>query len=491
MSLEKWIRRAKNISGRSRPRVKENYVGILIVNGGEDPAEGKWLSLCLSKISRHTKWPNYKIYVWNNNTDDESVPKIVASTPHAVLFHSEPHEKMKHAHAEPLQKLYGIARKDRVEYIITLDTDAFPLKDNWIRHLVEPLDDDTVISGVWRDELNTIAPYVHPSCLCTSVGFIEKNHLRFDDVDIDSDTKVDTLSRFSDIAAKSDRNLFKLCRSNKNQLHYYMGGIYGDLIYHQGAGSRKGVFFWGEDRTDRVFRRNSRIRKTLNHLVFCYREQFVSWLLGMDQINDLPQKRENSLFILGMEGIGFDSLEAVLERCGFCICEEKESCRGLIDSLPDASNRTSEADGISVLEQLSELPVKIQVIGNYQPPIEAAGSLNKHLGLSIEEGLGIWADYNERLVRLHKRFLFPLLKIDLADPERYLSTVAQFAIQSGMDPDLKELKNIPLPHLENEGKVGKNLDKCRETYDYLEENAYRIDNESFAFQILKLKIDLL
>ena len=158
MSVVNWIRRAKNISERSKPRVKENCVGILIVNGGEGPVEEKWLSLCLSRITGHTKWPNYKIYVWNNNLDDESVSKIVSKTPHALLFEPKPGEKMKHAHAGPLQKLYERARKDGVDYIITFDTDAFPLKDDWIRHLVEPLDEDTVISGVWRDELKAIQP---------------------------------------------------------------------------------------------------------------------------------------------------------------------------------------------------------------------------------------------------------------------------------------------------------------------------------------------
>lgn len=492
MRLVNWIARGRNIRMRFKSRVKKKSVGILIVNGGEDPPEGKWLSLCLSRISEHTKWPHYKIYVWNNNLDDESVSKIVRKTPHAVLIEPKPGEKMKHAHAGPLQKLYETARKNRVDFIITFDTDAFPIKDNWIRHLVEPLDEDTVISGVWRDELKAIRPYIHPSCLCTSVEFIEKNNIRFDGVEFDTDKGTDTMSHFSDIAAKEGKSLFRLCRSNKNQLHYYMGGVYADLIYHQGAGSRKGVFFWGENRTDSVFRRNSKIRKTLSHLVFHYRVPFINWLMGKSQIGELFQRNGICLFNLGMEGKGFDSLSGILKRCGFSVCDEKKMCREMLDSLPDElKHGMRDSNGISIMEQLSEIPETIQIVGNYQHPVVAARDLKEKRGISFDEGLNVWTAFHNRLAGLHRKFKFPLLKIDRTEPDRYLSTIAQFAIQAGLNPDLKELNDAAVAGSLHEGEIGPIPGMCKEIYEYFEENSYPLNAESFSFQILELKKDLL
>lgn len=486
------VARFKNIRARSKSRFDKDLVGILIVNGGEDPKEGKWLSLSLRKITEHTKWPNYRIYVWNNNTHDLSVSKEVKNTPHAVLFNAESDGKIEHVHAVPLQKLYENARKDGAKYIVTFDTDAFPFKDNWIRCLVQHLDEHTVLAGVWRDELKTIEPYIHPSCLCTSVDFIEKNKIRFDAVDIDSDKKMDTLSSFSAIAVKNGENLFKLCRSNINQLHHIMGGVYGDLVYHQGAGSRKGVFFWGEERTDSIFQRNSRIRETLNRLVFNYQTQFINWLLGMDQIDELSPRRSKCVFILGMDGRGLDFLAGLLKRCGLSICDGKKSYKEIIDYAPgDSKCGIIDANGISIIEQLPEIPEKIQLVGNYQHPLAVARFLKKTHNLSTQKGLELWVAYNNRLVQLHRKFKFPLLKFDLTSPGHTINTVAQLSVHLGLNPDLKELNDFIGAHPVHERETEPIQDSCLVLFEYLEENSYQIKSDSFSFHLLKLKKDLL
>jgi hypothetical protein len=472
ISLNHLIARLKNILQPSKSRSDKDLVGILIVNGGENPSEGKWLSLSLRKITEHTKWPNYKIYIWNNDPQDEPVSKLVKETPHAVLFNARSDDKMEHVHAVPLQKLYEKARKDRAKYIVTFDTDAFPLKDGWIRYLVQQLDEATVIAGVWRDELETIEPYVHPSCLCTSVDFLEKYNIRFDSVDTVTDKNVDTLSHFSDIAVRNGKNLFKLCRSNKNQLHHYMGGVYDDWIYHQGAGSRKGVFFWGEERTDEVFQRNSRIRRALNVLVFRYQKQFIDWQMGRVQIYDTPKKRGECAVVLGMDGSGMESLAEILECCGLFLCDGEKSF------------------GISHIEPLSEIPEKIQIVAHYQHPLTAARSLKRTREYSTERGLELWADYYDRMIRLHRKFKFPLLKFDLTEPGQYVDSLAQFAVQLGLNPDLKELSDIVSRQPVLEGKTEPIPDSCLVLYEYLEENSYKMDSDLFSFHILNLKKDL-
>lgn len=259
-------------------------VGILIVNGGDGPAAGHWLHVCLKNINAHTRESNYTIYLWNNNPGDASVTEVLKIYSEIQLVNATAGEKLKHPHAVPLQKLYEIVRNDNVQYIVTMDTDAFPIKDHWLPYLIRQLDDRTVLAGIWRDELkNAIPPYIHPSCLCTPVDFIENYHLRFDTVDISPGEKIDTLSCFTRVAVENNHELFKLQRSNKNQFHYLMGGLYGDLIYHQGAGSRRDISFWGEEKTESHRLKNKTINQSLQHMVFNHEKNYIDWLMGKPQ----------------------------------------------------------------------------------------------------------------------------------------------------------------------------------------------------------------
>ncbi|MCK5345930.1 MAG: hypothetical protein KAR20_21115, partial [Candidatus Heimdallarchaeota archaeon] len=110
----------------SNNKVNRSTVGILIVNGGSPGTRVReWLKLCLQRITKHTSWSDYQIYIWNNNVDDKTIPKIIKNFPHTILIQANPWEKFDHIHATPLQRLYDIALEDKVKYIVTMDTDAF------------------------------------------------------------------------------------------------------------------------------------------------------------------------------------------------------------------------------------------------------------------------------------------------------------------------------------------------------------------------------
>lgn len=108
--------------------VVQDKTAILIVNGGKDPEQGKWIQLCLSKILEHTKWENYHIYVWNNNVEDELVKEYLTQSRYVTLMQANPEEHLSHIHATPLQRLYELARKDKAKYIVAMDSDAHPIK---------------------------------------------------------------------------------------------------------------------------------------------------------------------------------------------------------------------------------------------------------------------------------------------------------------------------------------------------------------------------
>ncbi|MCI0575021.1 MAG: hypothetical protein L0332_13295 [Chloroflexi bacterium] len=267
--------------------MSSTQVAILIVNGGEEPKYGRWLELALNKLQCHTDGPDYHLYIWNNNVKDSWVEQFAGRFPNLTLTVADPTEKLRHSHAVPLQRLYEQARKDGMEYIVALDSDAHPIRLGWLEALVSSLREGAALSGVWRDEEQAgIRPYIHASCLATTTKFIEENQLRWDFIAPRLDAKHDTLSSFTDKALELGMPLYKLHRSNRNQLHRVIGGIYGGVIYHHGGGSRLGVQFWDEPRTRKNNRDNTRIRDIAAGLLFKHYDLYMAWLLGDSAVEE-------------------------------------------------------------------------------------------------------------------------------------------------------------------------------------------------------------
>ena len=174
---------------------------ILIVNGGESPESDRWIRLCLERIDVLTQYPNYHIYLWNNRIGDPLLDAWLLARPHLTLLSAASYEKLHHPHRTPLQRLYHLAQAEGAAYIVALDSDAHPLRAGWLTELLAELDKGAALAGVWRDEMvPAIRPHVHPSCLCTTVDFIERYQLRFDFDNTHSLERTDTLSHFTWVA---------------------------------------------------------------------------------------------------------------------------------------------------------------------------------------------------------------------------------------------------------------------------------------------------
>ena len=219
-------------NSESSMKDKRGKVAILIVNGGQDPIQGKWLSLCINKIIQHTRAGSYHIYIWNNNIDDAFVEPFVQFIPDCTLVQASSNISLSHVHADPLHRLYKQAKNKGAEYIVTMDSDAHPVRDGWLDTLVQQLEQGAVLAGAWRDELRAaISPYVHASCLATSVRFIEENGLRLDNIPPNENKVIhDTLSQFTRKAQQIDGQIYRWMRSNHRQFHRLMGGIYGGYL---------------------------------------------------------------------------------------------------------------------------------------------------------------------------------------------------------------------------------------------------------------------
>ena len=266
---------------------------ILIVNGGESPESDRWIRLCLERIDVLTQYPNYHIYLWNNRIGDPLLDAWLLARPHLTLLSAASYEKLHHPHRTPLQRLYHLAQAEGAAYIVALDSDAHPLRAGWLTELLAELDKGAALAGVWRDEMvPAIRPHVHPSCLCTTVDFIERYQLRFDFDNTHSLERTDTLSHFTWVAEAHGLPIHKLTRSNQRAFHYWMGGVYGDLIYHHVAASRERVVFHNSPQGFVQSDQHRQLRDETAELLFSQYDVYIEWLRGRAVESAFEQKMQ-------------------------------------------------------------------------------------------------------------------------------------------------------------------------------------------------------
>lgn len=263
--------------------MRNRDTAILVVNGGKDPEEGRWLSLFLKNLVKYTDRDKFELLVWNNNVNDPEVKKLEEKY-NFHLVEPFPGDNLFHPHAVPLQRLFNIAVQSfGSKYIIVMDSDAFPVKKGWFEELRNGISSNKYqLAGVWRDELsNGIRPYVHPSCMCFSTQFVIDHDLRLDEFGLNSeDKKHDTMSSFTDKGIELQLSILKWKRSNKNNFHRLMGGIYGDFIYHHGAGSRTEIGFWDEEYLNERSNLYNRINSLASSFLFNDLDSYLDWLRG-------------------------------------------------------------------------------------------------------------------------------------------------------------------------------------------------------------------
>jgi len=168
-------------------------VAILIVNGydrrgrwgpfnSEEAQRYPWIELCLREVRRFSSGADYEILVLDN-TMLEQHWRIMQRYGITKVFRPQSggHDPSRPGagtaldgvmwHGASLQYLVDRMKHD-YEYFITLDTDAFPIRDGWIQHLTDLIDEGAALAGIYRDEFApTIRPYIHVSCLCMRTDY--------------------------------------------------------------------------------------------------------------------------------------------------------------------------------------------------------------------------------------------------------------------------------------------------------------------------------
>jgi len=133
------------------------------------------------------------------------------------------------AHIEGLNSLIKYFKSQKkFEYYLLLDSDCFPIK-KWTKKLIYELDKHNydVAAPVRYENLNTFA---HPCAFFFKKDIL--SNLYFDIMSFD-----EYLGKYEEVASNI-KNFYPLIRTNKINYHPILFGIYNDMFYHHGAGSR-------------------------------------------------------------------------------------------------------------------------------------------------------------------------------------------------------------------------------------------------------------
>lgn len=246
---------------QQRPRV-----AILIVNGFDKSHlyglynEGEvldypWIEICLRQIERYSQEWDYEVVIFDNahlelhHTIMQRYKRVRVLPSRWVGNLGGLADRVPHVRAVRIGRLLErrhtnaldyLVRKTapNVDYIVTLDTDSFPIREDWLDLLVSECEQGAAIAGVYRDEMApTLRPFIHVSGLCARPG-----DLRGLDVSFNRHIGQDVGQNITEAVLRLGRRIAPFKRSNNINFHFLMGGLYGDIIYHHGAGSRRAKF---------------------------------------------------------------------------------------------------------------------------------------------------------------------------------------------------------------------------------------------------------
>jgi len=122
------------------------------------------------------------------------------------------------------------------EFVVALDVDAFPLRDDWLERLLAPLDEGANVSGA---RLNR--NYVHPCCWAMRTArFVERGHSfrsEYQPREEGRDASGDVGEAISEREAPELHFLEVTSRRGPGDV----GTVFGDLVYHNFYATRFGA----------------------------------------------------------------------------------------------------------------------------------------------------------------------------------------------------------------------------------------------------------
>ncbi len=130
----------------------------------------------------------------------------------------------------------------KTEFFIALHSDAWPISDQWLSRLLDPLIEGASIAGIRHER-----DFIHPSCLAIRTATLRRNRLSFrekyppfpmqhDDPD-NGRLYWDVGERISWVLKGQGKRVERVLADRRDQATY-VGSVYGGVVYHQWYGSR-------------------------------------------------------------------------------------------------------------------------------------------------------------------------------------------------------------------------------------------------------------
>jgi hypothetical protein len=278
------------------PPSPHSRVAILVVNGFDrrnrwgsynhtEALEYPWIDLCLQQVERRSRGWDYEVLVYDNSHLEQHLELMRTRPRVRVLpgnwvatlgrianrapswYVGRPLER---THPRALDHLLAQVSAD-VQYVVTLDSDSFPVRDDWLDVLIGACERGAAVTGVYRDEMApTIRPFVHVSGLCARLS-----DLRSLDASFNRHPGQDVGQNITEELRSRGREVAPLHRSNSVSCHFLMGGLYGDVIYHHGAGSRRANFWTSAD-----LEADEQVRMKLRDAAFADLDHLIAVLRG-------------------------------------------------------------------------------------------------------------------------------------------------------------------------------------------------------------------
>lgn len=265
-------------------------VGTLLANA--ERASKQWLALQLAALRATVDFEHVAII--------PPSPRVRGHHREAIAYFSQ-HTKLlteftpppTHADSLTILQDYFLSRVKEFDFFLFLDSDAFPVRTDWVNCLTK------IMQGRhgWRHEIAALyRPEFWETRLHASVVFTWHRALqRLQFVQAKRPSKGGGrewdvyIDPYNDTWGRAHR----LTRSNKINLHPMLAGIYGDIFYHHGCGSRTNRNFKGDDLWSPLIDKSHfepHIPQTLRAELMSNPHRFISQFLWRPERCALPEQ---------------------------------------------------------------------------------------------------------------------------------------------------------------------------------------------------------
>lgn len=246
--------------------------------------------LATQQTLRHIRKQDARLVVVDNGSNDgtEVWLRLLAERDDIDLIRSDTNI----GHGPALE----LARRGTTSpYLVTLDSDAFPLCHEWLNNLRARLNDRVKLAGIHHHR-----NYIHPSCLMVARETLDELHLTFLN-EKDRASKFDVAERISVDLKSKGYELSGLERTTAQRRGsvtepVYLGSQYEGLVHHQWYTTRAAIS--GGHQVDDV--PQQAIDDSLSELLTRYagEPREITVVVGLRSSANEPQRLRNALICL-------------------------------------------------------------------------------------------------------------------------------------------------------------------------------------------------